>query len=164
MNQHPNCSRESLKIIIFTPSSELTSETWWILFTGEILSCLEIKVVFKMCKNCSLETSLDFKVDLKSRLKFMSWLEIKVVFKMRQNPPFISTCALIDWSLPIVIDSYQFSSIVQVLVWDNTAWGRSLGIPRRKWCLLKQTVFEGNINQKSHFLAERKCNSPRKEF
>lgn len=30
----------------------------------------------------------NFKVDLKSRLKFMGCLVIKVVFKMCQNPPF----------------------------------------------------------------------------
>ena len=28
-------------------------------------SCIEIKVVFKMCKNCFLKTRFDFKVDLK---------------------------------------------------------------------------------------------------
>ena len=38
-----------------------------------------------MCKNCLFEINLDFKVDLKSRLNFMSCLEIKAVFKMSQN-------------------------------------------------------------------------------
>ena len=48
------------------------------------MSCLEIKVVFKMRQNCSLKSTLIFEV------KYMCCLEIKVVFKMCENPLFIT--------------------------------------------------------------------------
>ena len=47
------------------------------------MSCLEIKVVFKIRQKCSLKSRL--KSTLISEVKFMSCLEIKVVFKMRQK-------------------------------------------------------------------------------
>ena len=52
------------------------------------MSCLEIKVVFKMRQNCSLKSRL--KSTLIFEVKYMCCLEIKVVFKMCENPLFIT--------------------------------------------------------------------------
>ena len=48
----------------------------------------ESRLIWKCAKAVFLKIKIDFKVDLKSRLKFMGCLVIKVVFKMCQNPPF----------------------------------------------------------------------------
>ena len=60
------------KMLIFTPTSELTRETLWrgCEYYSQVnnLSCLEIKVVSKIRKNCFFEIKVDFKVNLKSRL------------------------------------------------------------------------------------------------
>ena len=54
---HPDGAiRGSYEMIIFTPSSELTSEI--VNFIHLWKSCLKIKVVSKMCKNCFLKSKL----------------------------------------------------------------------------------------------------------
>ena len=59
-------TRESLKRIISTPSSEFTNKTLWILFPCENQGCLQnAQEMFFLIK-------FDFSVDLKSRLNFMS--------------------------------------------------------------------------------------------
>ena len=50
------------------------------------MSCLEIKAVFKVSQNRSLESRLI--LTLKSRSNFMSCLKINVVFRVSQKPPF----------------------------------------------------------------------------
>ena len=47
-----------------------------------------------MYKNCYFEMKVDFKVNLKPRLKFKSCLEIMVVSKICQNPSFISAVSV----------------------------------------------------------------------
>ena len=67
---------------------------WWWLFICENSSCLEIKVVFKMCKNCFLKSRFDFKIDLKSRLK--SWVDLKImtyVFTLSLSASFSWSCS-----------------------------------------------------------------------
>ena len=52
-----------------------------LIFEAKFMSCLEIKVVSGIRKNCLFEI----------KVKFTSCIEIKVVFKMRLNPLFITT-------------------------------------------------------------------------
>ena len=59
------------------------------------MSCLEIKVVFKMRQKCSLKLKLIS--TLISKVKFMSCLEIKVKFMRTRNAPvpiFYNYCNL----------------------------------------------------------------------
>ena len=75
-NQHPDgTTRESLKRIISTPSSEFTNKTLWILFPCENQGCLQnAQENFFLIK-------FDFNVDLKSRLNFMSCLKSSLFSK-----------------------------------------------------------------------------------
>ena len=83
-----NCSRWSFKMITFTSSSELTSETLWILFTCEKFNarCLKIKVVSKMHRKCFL----------KLRLNFMSCCKNQGCFQNAPEPPFFLLLAFLQ--------------------------------------------------------------------
>ena len=83
-----NHSRELFKMIIFTLSSEILSETLWISFTCEKFKFSWNQGCLQNVESCFSKSRLISRL-IEIKVKFMSWLKIKVVFKTHQNPPFI---------------------------------------------------------------------------
>ena len=83
-----NHSRELFKMIIFTLSSEIMSETLWISFTCEKFKFSWNQGCLQNVESCFPKSRLISRL-IEIKVKFMSWLKIKVVFKTHQNPPFI---------------------------------------------------------------------------
>ena len=83
-----NHSRELFKMIIFTLSSEIMSETLWISFTCEKFKFSWNQGCLQNVESCFSKSRLISRL-IEIKVKFMSWLKIKVVFKTHQNPPFI---------------------------------------------------------------------------
>ena len=81
---HPDGAiRGSYEMIIFTPSSELTSEI--VNFIHLWKSCLKIKVVSKMCKNCFLKSKISY-LDIK--VKFHESNKNQRCFQIASESPF----------------------------------------------------------------------------
>ena len=90
-NQHPDGkTRELFKVIIFTTSSKFMSETLSILFIYEKFKLPWNQPWFENAQKLLFEIKVDFKDDLKSRLKFMSWLEILGCFQNEPESLFLS--------------------------------------------------------------------------
>ena len=77
-----------VKMIIFTLSSEIMSETLWISFTCEKFKFSWNQVCLQNVESCFSKSRLISRL-IEIKVKFMSWLKIKVVFKTHLNPPFI---------------------------------------------------------------------------
>ena len=94
---------------------------WWWLFICENSSCLEIKVVFKMCKNYFFEIKVWFHDWLEIKVKIMSWLENCGVWRKYSCCPCQSRFHVSCSGRHILCENKSLFSFLRVLRLNPTA-------------------------------------------
>ena len=110
-----NRSRESLKKIIFTHSSKLTSETVNIIHLRKIQVALKSRLIWKWAKTVFLKVKVDFKVDLNSRMFS------KCVRTVLRNQGWFQLCMIWDKNFFVLLKKGRAVTLL-LFLWGISWW------------------------------------------